>query len=145
MVCPLLTTIVLGRLNLEGLAALGGSRDVLEELANPLRQGIGRGAISDNGDIGLRVGDVGVAGNVLLVQVLLVGRRQRRVYGGAETSVEGNRVGVVEGESGNVGIDSRLLEVKDPLDVLVELVSCSRFSSTRLLPCDGEPHLCTSS
>ena len=143
MVCPLLTAVVLGSLHLKGLAALRGSRDVLEELADPLRQGVGGGAVSDNGDIRLRVDDVGVASNVLLVQVLLVGRRQRRVYGGAQTSVEGNSVGIVEGQSGNIGVDSDLLEVKNALNVFVELVSCGRVSRASLLSCDGESHLCT--
>lgn len=124
VVRPLLAAVVLGRLNLEGLAALRAGRDVLEELANPLGQGVGRRTVGDDSNVGLGVDDVGVASNVLLVQVLL-GSRQRRVYGGAEAGVEGDGVGVVEGQSGHIGVESSLLEVQDTLNILVELVRCN--------------------
>ncbi|KAI6761565.1 hypothetical protein HG531_002118 [Fusarium graminearum] len=72
-VCSLLTTKVLGGLGLEGLAVSGGGGHIVEELANPLGEAIGRGTVGDEGDIGLGISDIGVAGNVLLVHVLLVG------------------------------------------------------------------------
>lgn len=118
----LLTTKVLAGLGLEGLAASGGRGDVLEELANPLGEGVGSGTVGDDGDVGLGVDNVGEAGNVLLVQVLLVGSRRTGVEGGTETSVEGDGVGVIEGNGGGIGIEGGLLGVEDTLDILVELV-----------------------
>lgn len=126
MASSLLTAVVLGSLSLKGLAALGGSRNILEELANPVGQGISGGTIGNNSDVGLGVDNVGVAGNVLFVQVLLDGRRGRGVDGSTEAVVEGNGMGVVEGESSNVGIEGGLLEVENSFDVFVELVGCIR-------------------
>lgn len=118
----LLTTKVLAGLGLEGLAASGGRGDVLEELANPLGEGVGSGTVGDDGDVGLGVDNVGEAGNVLLVQVLLVGSRRAGVEGGTEASVEGDGMGVIEGNGGGIGVEGGLLGVEDTLDILVELV-----------------------
>lgn len=93
-------------------------------MADPLGESLGGSAIGDNGDVGLGVDNVGEAGDVLLVQVLLEGGRGGRVQRRAETRVEGDGVGVVEGESGDVGVESSLLETENTLDFLVELVGC---------------------
>lgn len=42
--------------------------------------------------------------------------------GSSETSVEGNGMGVVEGNGGDVGAVGGLAELQDTLDLLVELV-----------------------
>lgn len=118
----LLTTEVLAGIGLQGLAASRGSGHVLEELADPLGEGIGSGAIGDDSDVGPGVDNVGEAGNVILVQVLLEGSRGSRVQGGTQTRVEGDGVGVVEGDSGDIGIESDLLEAENALNLLVEFV-----------------------
>jgi hypothetical protein len=120
--CSLLTTIVLGSLNLQGLAALRSRGNILEELTNPLREILGRSTLSNESDVRLGVNDVGVASNVLLVQVLLVGSRGSRIDGGTQTDMEGDGVSVVEGESVDIGIEGSLLEMENSLNILVELV-----------------------
>jgi hypothetical protein len=75
-----------------------------------------------SGDVGLGVGSVGVAGNVLLVQVLLVGGGGGEVERSTEAVVEGNSVGTIEGESTGIGVGSGIVEVEDSVDFLVELV-----------------------
>lgn len=118
----LLTTKVLGGLSLEGLSAAGGSRNALEELVNPLGQGLRASTVGDNGNVGLGVDDIGEAGNVLLVDVLLEGSSGGGVQGGTETRVEGHGVSVVQSEAGNVGVDGGLLVGQDSFNLLVELV-----------------------
>jgi hypothetical protein len=119
----LLTTKVLGGVRLESLATSRGRRHVLEELANPLGERIGRGTVGNKSNVGLSVSNVGVASNVLLVQVLLVRSGGAGEEGGAETSVEGDSVGVVESSGGDVGVEDSLLGVENTLNILVELVS----------------------
>ncbi|KAI6769718.1 hypothetical protein HG530_004347 [Fusarium avenaceum] len=104
------------------LAASGGGGHVLEELANPLGERIGRGTVGNESDVGLGVSDVGVAGDVLLVQVLLVGSRGAGEEGGTKTSVESDGVCVIKSNCGGIGVKSGLLVVKNTLDILVELV-----------------------
>lgn len=118
----LLTTKVLAGLGLEGLAASRGSRNLLEELTNPLGDGLGGGAIGNEGDVGLGVDNISEAGDVLLVQVLLVGAGAGRVERRTETGVEGNGVGVVEGDGSDVVAELSLLGAEGSLDILVELV-----------------------
>ena len=118
----LLTTVVLGSLRLELLAGLRLGLDILEELADPLGEALGGSTIGDDGQVGLRVDGIREAGNVLLVQVLLVGGGRRRVDGSAKAGVERNGVGVVEGDSGNIGVESGLLKAEHALNLLVELV-----------------------
>lgn len=118
----LLATVVLGGLGLERLAALGRGGQLTEELTGPAGQRLGRGAVSDEGNVGLGVDNVGEAGNVLLVHVLLVGGRSRGVDGGTEARVESDRVGVVQSDGGSIGGESGLLEAEDALNLLVELV-----------------------
>lgn len=118
----LLTTEVLGGLVLQSLAALGSRGDVLEELADPLRQVVGGSAIGDHSNVGLGVGDIGIAGNVLLVEVSLVGGRGGQVQGSTKTVVEGDGVGTVEGQSTGIRVGHGGVDVKNPVDVLVELV-----------------------
>lgn len=96
--------------------------NILEELTNPLREILGRSTLSNESDVRLGVNDVGVASNVLLVQVLLVGSRGSRIDGGTQTDMEGDGVSVVEGESVDIGIEGSLLEMENSLNILVELV-----------------------
>ncbi len=122
MAQSLLATVVLGSLRLQGLAALGAGGDILEELADPAGQCLRGSTIGYEGNVGLSVNNVRIAGNVLLVEILLV--RGRGVGGErrSKTGVEGNSVGIVEGNGGDVGVVGSLLKVQDTLDLLVELV-----------------------
>ena len=121
--CALLTTVVLGRSSVKLLARLGRGLHVIEELADPLGDILRAGAVGDEGKRRLGVDSIGEASNVLLVQVLLGRRRRGGVDGGTQTSVEGNRVGVVEGEGSNVVVEVVLLDAQNRLNLLVELVS----------------------
>lgn len=123
MAGSLLTTKVLGGLSLEGLSAASGSRNALEELVDPLGQGLRTGAIGDNSNVRLRVDDVGKASNVLLVDVLVEGGGRRGIQGGTETRVEGHGVSAVQSKAGNIGVNSSLLVGQDSFNLLVEFVS----------------------
>lgn len=122
MAGSLLTTKVLGGLSLESLSAASGSRNALEELVDPLGQGLRASAIGDNGNVGLGVDDVGEAGNVLLVDVLVEGSGRGGIQGGTEARVEGHGVSVVQSKAGNIGVDGSLLVGQDSFNLLVELV-----------------------
>lgn len=124
MAQSLLATIVLGSLSLERLAALGAGGDVLEELSDPAGESLGGGAVGDEGNVGLGVDNIRVAGNVLLVEVLLVGGRSVGGQGRSKAGVEGNGVGVVEGNGGDVVVVDGLLQVQNTLNLLVEFMGC---------------------
>ena len=113
----LLTTVVLGG----GRGQLGRRRlgNGLEERFDPLGQPDLVGTVGDDGDVGLGVGSLGEGRNGVLVQVARDGSGGGRVEGGAETVVEGNGVGGIQSEGR--GVDLGLLEMNDPLDILVEL------------------------
>lgn len=122
----LLTTEVLGGSAATGLELVGGDAggQLAEELVHPLGQLGGVGAAGDNGDIGLRVGALGELSNTLCGQVLLV----RGGGGGSdvltETTVEGQAVDGVDGQSLGVLKQSLLLVFDEVDDELVELIGC---------------------
>lgn len=114
----LLTTKVLGGGSVQVAGAGGGN--TLEEGLNPLLETGLAGAIGDNGDVGLVVGEVGEGGDRVLVEVGRGRGVDGRVEGGTEAAVESDVVGGIEGDGGRVELG--LLLVDAVLDELVELV-----------------------
>ena len=107
----LLTTVVLGLVG-TGVGLLErGAGDVLEELANPLGELAVVGTVGDDGEVGLRVGDLGVPLNGLGVEVLGVGRGRSGGGGDTEAAVEGEAVGGLGGHVGDAGEELLVGEV----------------------------------
>lgn len=119
---PLLTTVVLGCLGVQLETAGRRGRDVPEEGLDPLGQAGLSGSVGNDGDVLLGVDGLGKGSDGVLGQVGAKRRRAGRVDGGTETLVEGNGVRGVEGLGQSVVFLLGLLQVQDPLDLLVELV-----------------------
>lgn len=120
----LLTTVVLGGDGRQNVVFAGGvdGGGVLEELANPLGDLSGVGATGDKSDVGLGVGTLSELGQGIAGDVLLVGGRLGGGDGGAQTAVESNTVGGIDGNGLRVGVDGLLLVLKELADNLVQFV-----------------------
>ena len=120
----LLTTVVLG-LVLTGSRLLDGrGRDVVEELAHPLGELAVVGAVGYDGEVWLRVGDLGEVFDGVGVEVLGVGRGRSGGSGDAESAVEGKAVDGVGGHVGDAGEEALVGGIDQREDLLRVDVGC---------------------
>lgn len=127
----LLTTKVLG---LGAGERAGGSGNLGEEFANPLGQLRVLGAVGNDGNVGLGVGLGSKLGDGVGAEVLGVGGRGGGDNGVAETTVEGQSVGRVDGKSLGAGKSLLVRQLDEREDLLVQGVGFST-SATSSVSC----------
>ena len=121
-----LAAVVLGRRAVDGGEAFRRGRGAVgEELLDPVAEVFVRGAVGDDGNVGLGVGGAGKGLEAVGGEVSGQGRGRGRVQGCTEATVEGEAVGGVEGEGLGRGEEGFLRVFDGGEDFFVEFVACS--------------------